>query len=408
MTQARRDDPLLRARWRLLAAIALVMAANGLLLMLFSVRATRAGFGSTVTALIIGGYYGGFLAASVLASGFVRRSSTSRTFVALSLSVATVSISAPLLVWAPFWLFLRALQGFAFAAVYVVAESWLNRATPNEERARVLGQYLSTMMASFAAGTLVVVATGTHGVLPFGVAGVLAGGGALLVRGLPEPGGAIARSQSISFRSLVRRVPLGTSSAVVTSIANAAFVSSLAVWATRVGYSEARTSLFSTLGSLGPVLLQAPITRWSDRSSRPRVMFAVTLLAAAAAIGGMFGPTTGAVPLVGVLVLGGLSYTQYSLFGAETNDQLTEEEMPSASGHLILLTGIGAIIGSVAVGVAFRWLGNDAMFWIVAVAHLVVAVLVVATRRRRRALRLDRQSIGTGDFQNSTLSLPGP
>ncbi len=408
MTQPRRDDPLLRARLRLLAAIALVMAANGLLLMLFSVRATRAGFGSTVTALIIGGYYGGFLAASVLASGFVRRSSTSRTFVALSLSVATVSISAPLLVWAPFWLFLRALQGFAFAAVYVVAESWLNRATPNEERARVLGQYLSTMMASFAAGTLIVVATGTHGVLPFGVAGALACGGALLVRGLPEPGGAIARSQSISFRSLVRRVPLGTSSAVVTSIANAAFVSSLAVWATRVGYSEARTSLFSTLGSLGPVLLQAPITRWSDRSSRPRVMFAVTLLAAAAAIGGMFGPTTGAVPLVGVLVLGGLSYTQYSLFGAETNDQLTEEEMPSASGHLILLTGIGAIIGSVAVGVAFRWLGNDAMFWIVAVAHLVVAVLVVATRRRRQALRLDRQSIGTGDFQNTTLSLPGP
>ncbi len=403
MTQPRSDDPLLRARWRLLAAIALVMAANGLLLMLFSVRATRAGFGSTVTALIIGGYYGGFLAASVLASGFVRKSSTSKTFVALALSVATVSISAPLLVWAPFWLFLRTLQGFAFAAVYVVAESWLNRATPNEERARVLGQYLSTMMASFAAGTLIVVATGTRGYSPFWVAGALACGGALLVRGLPEPGGAIARSQSISFRSLVRRVPLGTSSAVATSIANAAFVSSLAVWATRVGYSEARTSLFSTLGSLGPVLLQAPITRWSDRSSRPRVMFAVTLLAAAAAVGGMFGPTTGAVPLVGVLVLGGLSYTQYSLFGAETNDQLTAEEMPSASGHLILLTGIGAIIGSVAVGVAFRWLGNDAMFWIVAVAHLVVAVLVVATRRRRRALRLDRQRHASRSLQDSLL-----
>ncbi len=403
MTQARRDDPLLRARWRLLAALALVMAANGLLLMLFSVRATRAGFGSTVTALIIGGYYGGFLAASVLASGFVRRSSTSRTFVALALSVATVSISAPLLVWAPFWLFLRTMQGFAFAAVYVVAESWLNRATPNEERARVLGQYLSTMMASFAAGTLVVVATGTHGVLPFGVAAALAVSGAFLVRGLPEPGMVIARSQSISFRSLVRRVPLGTSSAVVTSIANAAFVSSLAVWATRVGYSEARTSLFSTLGSLGPVLLQAPITRWSDRSSRPRVMFAVTLLAAAAAIVGMFGPTTGAVPLVGVLVLGGLSYTQYSLFGAETNDQLTEEEMPSASGHLILLTGIGAIIGSVAVGVSFRWLGNDAMFWIVAGAHLVVAVLVVATRRRRRALRSAGQHNPTGSLQHFSL-----
>lgn len=379
------------ARWRLLAAIALVMAANGLLLMLFSVRSTRAGFGSTVTSLIIGGYYVGFLVASMLASGFVRRTSTSVTFSALAACVAAVSFGASFLVSAPFWLLLRTLQGFAFAAVYVVAEGWLNRATPNEDRARVLGQYLATMMASFAAGTLVVVATGTRGALPFAVAGVLAVAGGLLVRGLPEPGGLIARSQSISFRSLVRRVPLGTSSAIVTSIANAAFVSSLAVWATRMGYSEARTSVFATLGSLGPVLLQAPITRWSDRSSRPRVMFAVTLLAAAAAVGGALGPTRGVLPFVGVVVLGGLSYTQYSLFGAETHDHLTEEEMPSASGHLILLTGVGAIIGSVAVGVAFRWLGNDAMFWIVAIAHLVVAVLVLATRKRRRSVRQDRQ-----------------
>ena len=399
---------MVRARWRLLAAIAVVMAANGLLLMLFSVRATKAGFGSTVTALIIGGYYAGFIAASVLASGFVRRSSTSSTFAVLAVAVAAVAMSAPFLVSAPFWLLLRSLQGFSFAAVYVVSESWLNRATPNEERAHVLGQYLSTMMASFAAGTLMVVATRTHGWLPFAVAAGLAASGALLVRGLPEPGAVIgavvAQSRSISFGSLVRRVPLGTTSAVVTSIANAAFVSSLAVWATRVGYSEARTSLFATLGSLGPVFLQAPITRWSDRSSRPRVMFAVTLLAAAAAIGAMFGPTTGAVPLVGVLFLGGLSYTQYSLFGAETNDQLTAEEMPSASGHLILLTGVGAIIGSVAVGVAFRWLGDDGMFWIVATAHLFVAVLVVATRKRRRALRLDPQRGST----SATLVSPGP
>ncbi len=381
----------------------MVMAANGLLLMLFSVRSTRAGFGSTVTALIVGGYYVGFLAASLLASGFVRRSSTSVTLGGLSVAVAVIAISAPLFVRAPFWVMLRSLQGFAFAAVYVVAEGWLNRSTPNHERARVLGQYLSTMMASFAAGTLVVVLTGTRGVGPFAVAAALAVGGALLVRGLPEAGGSIVHSQSISFANLVRRAPLGTSSAVVISIANAAFVSSLAVWATRVGYSEARTSLFSTLGSLGPVLLQAPITRWSDRSSRPRVMFAVTLLSAAAAVGGMFGPTTGVVPLVGVFVLGGLSYTQYSLFGAETNDHLNEEEMPSAGGHLILLTGIGAIIGSIAVGVASRWLGNDAVFWIVAVAHVVVAVLVVATRRRRRALRESVRSVAPGATQ-ATLS----
>jgi MFS family permease len=375
-------DEIVRARRRLLSGVALAMCGNGLLLMLFSVRSTEAGFGSTVTAVVVSGYYLGFLVGSQVAAGLVRKTSTGVAFGLLSLLVAITSFVAPLWVSAPFWIVLRSIIGFCFASIYVVVESWLNRSTPNADRARILGVYLASMMASFASGSLIVLVTDTNGATAFVVAGMLLVVGAALARRLPEPRAAVAASpQHLTMRQLIRRAPLGTSSAVVISIANAAFVSSLAVWATRSGYSSARTSVFVTLGSLGPVFVQGPVTRWSDRTSRPRVMLTMTLISAAVAIGGAFGPGGGPLPLIGVFVLGGLSFTQYSLYGAETNDHLTAEQMASAGGHLMLLTGIGAIAGSISVGVVYRIVGNDAVFWTMAVAHLGVALLVIASGR---------------------------
>ncbi len=377
-------DEIVSARWRLLGGLALACSGNGLLLMLFSVRSTKAGFGSTVTAIVVGAYYLGFLVGSQTAAKLVRRTSTAVTFGVLSVLLAATSFAAPLRVSPVFWVVLRGVIGYCFASMYVVVESWLNRSTANTDRARVLGIYLATMMVSFASGSLIVLVTGTSASAPFIVAGLLSIGGAIVARRLPEPRAATASHEHhISLADLVRRAPLGTSSAIVTSIANAAFISSLAVWATRSGYSPSRTSVFVTLGTLGPLFVQWPVTRWSDRSSRPRVMLMLTLASAIVAAGGAFGPVRGSVPLVGVFVLGGLTYTQYSLYGAETNDHLVADQMPSAGGHLMLLTGIGAILGSVSVGVIYRVVGNDAVFWTMTAAHLGVAALVITFGRDR-------------------------
>lgn len=360
------------------------MASNGLLLLVFGVRATKAGFGPSVTGFVIAAYYFGFIAGSLTAPALVRWLATARSFMLLCAIVAVAALIPPFFVDPIFWTFLRLSMGFAFAAMYVVVESWLNRSAPNEDRARVLGVYLAVTMSSFAAGSLLVPVVGTRGKAPFLLAFALAVGGALAVIGLPEHGSVPSRAHSIGFRELVSRARLGTSSAVLTGFANAAFVSSLAVWATRNGYSETRTAMFATLASTGPLLIQLPLARWSDRSSRPKVMFIVTLVTAAVSVGGALGPVNGSVPMIGIFVLGGLTYTLYAINGAETNDHLSPSEMPSAGGYLILLTGLGAITGSITVGLATRWIGNDAMFWVVAIAHVAIAALIVVLALRNR------------------------
>ena len=359
------------------------MMGNGVLLLVFGVRATRAGFGATATSAIIASYYVGFLSGSLLAPVMVRRSSTGATFSGLCLLVAAAAIAPPLFVNPVFWLALRITIGFSFAAMYVAIESWLNRSTPNEDRARVLGIYVVVVMISFAAGSLIIPLFGTRGLAPFAVASALAVAGALMTIKLPEFGRPVVETERMALRSLLQRAPLGTASTALTGFANAAFISSLAVWATRNNYSEGRTALFATLGSAGPLALQIPLSRLSDRVvHRASVMFVVTLTAAGVAIGGALGPERGMAPMMGIFVLGGLTYTLYSINGAEANDRLGPSEMPSAGGFLMLLTGIGAIAGSITVGIVTRWIGNDAMFWVVAGAHVAIAFAVLALSPR--------------------------
>ena len=150
---------------RLLAAVALVMTSNGVLLMLWGVRSTQAGFGSTATSVVLACYYVGFLAGSVSARRLMGRLGTSWSFTVMGGIVAGVALLAPLRVSVAFWSALRVLQGFCFAAIYVIVESWFNRATANHVRGRVLGVYLAVVMGAFAVGSLVFARAGTGGPL---------------------------------------------------------------------------------------------------------------------------------------------------------------------------------------------------------------------------------------------------
>ena len=82
-----------RSRFRLLLGVTLVMASNGLLLLVFGVRATRAGFGPSVTGFVIAAYYFGFIAGSLVAPVLVRRLATARSFMLLCAIVAGAGVS---------------------------------------------------------------------------------------------------------------------------------------------------------------------------------------------------------------------------------------------------------------------------------------------------------------------------
>jgi MFS family permease len=133
---------------------------------------------------------------------------------------------------------------------------------------------------------------------------------------------------------------------------------------------------------MGGLVFQFPIGWLSDRMDRRKlILWSAVGSAALAAVGMAFVADVRMLILLGFL-FGGLSNPLYSLAVAYTNDFLDREDMAAASGGLLFLNGLGAVMGPIAVGWIMGAMGAVG-FWVFLVA-LNVALAVYAVWRMRR------------------------
>ncbi|HKK36188.1 MAG TPA: MFS transporter, partial [Paracoccaceae bacterium] len=134
--------PLLKNVWPLLLGIFLLMLGNGMQGTLLGIRGAMEGFSAGEMSLVMSGYFLGFLISSRSTPALIRRVGHVRVFAAMASIISAVFILYPAIpdVWA--WGVMRVLVGACFAAVYVVAESWLNDGATNETRGQALSVYM--------------------------------------------------------------------------------------------------------------------------------------------------------------------------------------------------------------------------------------------------------------------------
>ena len=126
-------------------------------------------------------------------------------------------------------------------------------------------------------------------------------------------------------------------------------------------------------GVLGCVVLQWPVGHLSDRYDRRLILTLTTFAAAGVAIAGASPPSLSFVEQLALIGLfGGLSLPLYSVCIAHANDFLEPHEMVAASGGLVLASGIGAVIGPLAIALAMKSFGNTGFFWFLAGVHAVL------------------------------------
>ena len=82
---------------------------------------------------------------------------------------------------------------------------------------------------------------------------------------------------------------------------------------------------------------------------------------------------------------GGVTTPLYALFLAYTNDALSAEDMPAASGGLVFTFGLGAIAGPLVTGWAMQWLGPFA-FWLVLGATFGLIAIYALYRMTQRSM----------------------
>jgi MFS family permease len=371
--------------------MALIMLGNGLQGTLIGVRATLEGFPATVTGFVMSGYFVGFLLGSSLAPKLIWQVGHVRVYAGLA-SLASTATLAHLIVINPLaWGLFRIVTGFCLAGLYIVAESWLNGASSNANRGKLLSVYMLTFSLAMAGSQGLLRFDDPGGFKLFILASVLVSLAVVPISLTPTRAPAFEEPTGVPIRELFRAAPLGMTAAAVTGMSNGALLSGGPVYGLEAGMTATRVGTFIAVTLIGGLIFQWPLGALSDRISRRRVILGVTTIAAIAAVIAIELDPLGVSFLVIALVFGGMTYPMYSVSISHVNDVVPDDKLVAASAAMIMVNGFGAISGPIVATVSLSVLGPTGFWVALALVHSALGFFASYRVLAKRNIEITRK-----------------
>jgi MFS family permease len=385
----------LSSAWALLLGMCLLMVGNGMQGTLLGIRGALEGFSTFEMSIVMSAYFVGFLGGSRLAPHMIRRVGHVRVFAALASLISAVMILYPTFPAVPLWAIGRVLIGFCFSAVYVTAESWLNNAADNSNRGQALSLYMIVQTLGIVVAQALLLAADPSGYVLFVIPSVLVSVAVTPILLTISPTPAFDTTKPMSLRELARFSPLGCIGMFLLGGVFSAQFGMAPVYGAEAGLSVAQISTFVATFFVGSVVLQYPIGWVSDRMDRRTLIVITSAIGAAGSIMGMMLGDVFWLLLISAFIVGGMSNPLYSLLIAHTNDFLEHEDMAAASGGMIFINGLGAILGPIITGwMMGTSLGPGGFYLFTAVLFVILAVYATYRATRRPAVPVDE----TGNY----------
>ncbi|BHH84514.1 MFS transporter [Desulforhopalus sp. 52FAK] len=370
------------------------MLGNGLQATLIGVRASIEGFGTTITGLVMSGYFIGLIIGCNLVPKIVGRVGHVRTFGALA-SLASTSILVQAIFVAPgVWWVMRVITGFAYAGMFIVVESWLNDACENGTRGKVLSFYMIVSLGGMAGGQMLLNIAHPSGFELFLLVSLLISLAVIPILLSTAKGPQIEVMEHVGIVQLYQVSPLGVVGMFVTGMTIGAFFGMGAVYAAEIGLSVKDVSFFMGVLILGGFLFQYPLGWLSDQCGPIRIIIFSCVGGALVCFLAMNFTGEGVLFYAIVAAVGGLSMPLYSLCCVHTNDYLTPTQMVAASGTLVLLSATGAAVGAPCTAIAMDIFGPEAFYGSLGVMLCSVAMFALWRSTQRVEVVAEEQ----GDF----------
>jgi MFS family permease len=187
-----------------------------------------------------------------------------------------------------------------------------------------------------------------------------------------SPTPAFETTKPMPLKTLIETSPLGCFGMFLLGGVFSAQFGMSAVYGMAAGLTIVQISMFVSSIYVGALLMQYPIGWFSDYIDRRVVILIVAAVGGAMSlVGFLFDHYFGAL-LVAAFVIGGTSNPLYSLLIAYTSDYLEADDMAAASGGLIFINGMGAIMGPLVTGWMMDVFGTQAFFMVIAVLMLTL------------------------------------
>ena len=382
---------ILRPVTALLLGAALLLMGNGLLSVLGPIRADAEGFTRLDIGVMGSLHFAGLMTGCLVWPQIIASVGHIRAFAAFT-AIATITPLAQAVWPEPIvWWGLRALNGLAFAGIFMVIESWLNGASSDGTRGRVLASYTMINLTVVTLGMQLVGVSEPTSFELFTLVAILYSLAAVPVALAPTGAPTPPRAVKLRLGWLFSVSPAAVIGCFCTGLANSSFWTLGPIYATGTGMRVQDAALFLTAAVLGGAASQWPVGRLSDRIGRRPMAMIVCSVAALAGVA-LWAGSTGSKSLILLLgaIYGTAAFTVYTLCVAHANDLVHKKRAVEVSSGLLLVFSLGAILGPLMASLLMSLLGTGALFLHSAVAHTAIAAVMVLRARQRPTLPIER------------------
>ena len=367
--------------WSLFFGIALLQAGVGLQRPLLGLRAEEAGFSTLIASLVMALYYAGFILGTRFVGHALAKVGHIRTFAGLASTASSIVLLQGLWISPISWGLCRLTFGVCCAALYVVAESWLNDLATNESRGRILSVYTVIAVGATMGGQYAIGLATTSGFTLFAVASVMVSMALVPIALSSRTAPPVAVPEPFTLRVLHSIVPTGLVVCFLSGMSLGIIIGLGPVYGAANGWGAIQIAHFVGAPLFGSVLLQIPIGRLSDRVPRRGVLTAASAAAAAMCFVMLAISGAGLVSIVCLGLMGGMAFPIYSITVAYTNDWLRTEQMTGAAALLVRVHGVGAFVGPLVTAPAMSaslrmYFFVPAMIFVVMTGYLLYRVFL--------------------------------
>ena len=378
--------------WPLFFGLALMMVGNSLQGTLLGVRADIENFSVFTTGLIMSAYYIGFLGGSHFVPKLVTNVGHIRVFAALASVASTTVLLHAVFVDPWIWGVTRIVTGFAYSGLYIVVESWLNDASTNKNRGKMLGLYMFITYLGMVVGQFLLNIADPSTVELFVLTSVLVSLALLPISLSKRPAPDFSAGETIWFSTIWKRSPLGVAGMFICGFCSATIFALGSIFILQMGLSYKLVSTFMSAFIIGGVLFQIPVSYISDKMDRRTVIIILCMMSAMSCVVLYIGVLSSVViMMVGAFLVGGMSLPIYGQCASHVNDHLLPRQFVAASATLLLINGLGAAFAPTVVSTLMQYMGSDGFILSLIVSFTGLSLFGLYRARVGNTIAMDDQ-----------------
>ena len=321
-----------------------------------------AGFGTELIGMVVTANALGMFCSCFAGGWLIRRVGHIRAFSCYASLVVLVMLTLSQVVLLPLWLGLRFITGFCTNSVFMVAQSWLNEASPADKRGRIMSFFYVSFTASLGGGAFLLTLIDSSGSLPYLVAAACCCLAIVPVSTTLLASPDLPKRFAVELRLWLRRCPV----AIVGAFTSGALAMTLqgvgAIYGGLIGLASSSIALMMAGTQVGNLVFQWPLGAISDRVDRRYVLLFAALSCFAVCLLLVLSPTSW-LPLIVLCfaILAGCGESLYALSTAHANDRAESGDHLSLASTLLVVWAGGATVGPIIATSAMSQLGAIGM-----------------------------------------------